>query len=813
MKSAFSHASAVALLGVLGIAGSLLPGMAQAADTSDNGKAASTDAKTIKIKKVTKGYEKLIAAERNIPSVVNAVPEDSVKHASGSSSMYSLLNETPSVNEYQQNIGPNTPVLVVRGVRMSQLAQTLDGIPLQDILYGGQGAFGSFNVGNVTTNGELAAINIYPGVAPPSRQGFAAVGGTIAYTTRKPSAKPYAEFTTKVGSFGTNELSTDLNTGAIGGGIDGTRALFYYGHVSSDGYILHTPSSYDNFMLSLLKPYDEGMSQVSAVLLASRGKSVVQTAPTPTAQLQEYGLFYNPPPSDTYSEQINKYYALILGDRTYINPQLMFQGKMFDIYRTGYNATWTNPKYINLSYPYQVNFQAPYFGFGPMGPGTGVYNPNHFTYDPAAVFGTAQAGETAAVGNSANNTFGIKGSTLLLLPHNAVKVGLMGMRERGWGNNYVYGTLQMPQIDGYNSLGYTPTNENGGYALRTVYSGYVQDKITLMGGKLHVEPGYTYSGVNTKSYQPWTVYDNTGTAPATSLDSWYTVSEPYLGVAYDLRKDLITYASYGKGARYSPVSDLVQGISGQGVAPAPEVVNMYEAGIRYDTARAYANFDVYLQEQKDMFSFYINYTTGAAQYENIGKERMQGAELSGAYKLTPAVELTANTSYTDARYINGFWASMTPYEGQYGYAFAGDHVPFVPAWTGNLGVKYDKNGTYVKLSTHYTGRMHYVYTLGPNETRTFQGIGLADATVSSPNTFGGFWIFDLKASQKLPVHMGYLKDVKLTLNIDNLFDKKYYTHFYNIYKEYNFAAVGTPYDAAYPGMPRFISLGLTAKFS
>ncbi|WP_083250850.1 TonB-dependent receptor [Acidihalobacter aeolianus] len=808
MKSAFSHASAVALLGVLGIAGSLLPGMAQAADTSDNGKTASTDAKTIKIKKVTKSYEKLIAAERNIPSVVNAVPEDSIKHASNASSIYSLLNETPSVNEYQQNIGPNTPVLVVRGVRMSQLAQTLDGIPLQDILYGGQGPFLSFNVGNSVSTGEIQSINVYPGVAPPSREGFATVGGTIAYTTRKPTAKPYAEFSTKIGSFGTNEISTDLNTGSIGGGMDGTRALFYYGHESSDGYILHTPSTYDNFMLSLLKPYDEGMSQVSAVLLASRGKSVVQTAPTPTAWLQEYGLYYNPPSSDTYSEQINKYYALILGDRTYINSHLMFQGHMFDIYRTGYFNSWTNPKYINASYPYQVNFQAPYFGYGPMGQANGIYNPNHFTYDPAAVFGTAQAGEAAVVGNNANNTFGIKGSTLLLLPHNAVKVGLMGVRERGWGSQYVYGNLQMPQINGYNSM-----SDNSAYALRSVYSGYIQDKITLMGGKLHIEPGYTYSGVNTVVDQPWSIYDTTGTAPPYILNSWYTVSTPYLGLAYDLRKDLIAYASYGKGARYSPASDLGYGNQGQAVAPAPEIVNMYEAGLRYDTARAYANFDVYLQEQKDMFSFYINYTTGAAQYQNVGKERMQGAELSGAYKLTPAVELTANTSYTEARYVNGFWALMTPFEGQYGYAFAGDHVPFVPAWTGNLGIKYDKNGTYVKLSTHYTGRMHYVYTLGPNETQTYQGIGLADATVSSPNTFGGFWIFDLKASQKLPVHMGYLKDVKLTLNVDNLFDKKYYSHFYNIYKEYDFAAVGTPYDAAYPGMPRYISLGLSAKFS
>ncbi|MBU2787035.1 Plug domain-containing protein, partial [Acidithiobacillus sp. VAN18-1] len=73
-------------------------------------------------------------------------------------SIYSILKLTPSVNEYQQNIGPGTPTLTVRGVRMSQLAQTLDGIPMISLLHGGQGAYinnQDNNVGSLVSMGQI----------------------------------------------------------------------------------------------------------------------------------------------------------------------------------------------------------------------------------------------------------------------------------------------------------------------------------------------------------------------------------------------------------------------------------------------------------------------------------------------------------------------------------------------------------------------------------------------------------------------------------------------------------------------------------
>ncbi|RCN59242.1 hypothetical protein C4900_05920 [Acidiferrobacter thiooxydans] len=38
-------------------------------------------------------------------------------------------------------------------------------------------------------------------------------------------------------------------------------------------------------------------------------------------------------------------------------------------------------------------------------------------------------------------------------------------------------------------------------------------------------------------------------------------------------------------------------------------------------------------------------------------------------------------------------------------------------------------------------------------------------------------------------------------------------HYDQVYKEYGFAAVGQPYDSAYPGEPRFIEISLSGRFA
>ena len=762
-----------------------------------------THRKVVKIEAVKKRYEKMEMGEHNIPSDMSVLTKKQIRAQSSSQSIYSILKQTPSVNEYQQNVGPGTPVLTIRGVRMSQLAQTLDGIPMISLLSGGEGAYLNNNIGSVVSKGQIEGVQVYPGVAPPDRQGFATVGGTIAYHTLQPSVKRSADLLTRIGSFNTTEYGIEANSGTLKS-AGGLRLIMRLTHTHTAGYIENTPARYTDFLFSAVKPYDYGLSQLTGTLIYNRGTGYLISSPLPVAQLNKYGLFYNYPLSEASTHETNNFITAIVGDRTYINRHLLVGVKLFYKGRNSTGSAYTNPQYINGSYPYRVNFNAPYFGFGPVG---GPNNPNNgFSYDPAAVFGSYQAGEAADRTNQTSTTIGITPKVNLFLPYNDITIGGLFAHERGHGTQYFYGTLAMPEINGYNS--YTGAGW-GGYGYRTVYSGYIQDKIGLLHKTLHVEPGITVTEVHSRQYQPINLYA-TPDYPYTLANSDRAIL-PYLGLSYDITRKIVAYASYGKGARFAPIADYVLGPSGSSThAPGAETVNAYEAGMRYVGRRLYLNLDGFLQNMSKMFSFYINYTTGFAQYENIGKERMEGAEFSGKYLLTRHWAVSGNASYTRARYLNGFAATDTPFEGQFGYVFRGDPLAAVPNWLANLGLSYRKDRFQGDIIGQYTGSQVTTYDLPPTESNP----QLQDATTPNPgNRLAGYFVLNVGASYRIPIHQGVLRSLKVALNIDNLLNNHYYVHYYQVYKEYGFAAVGQPYDSAYPGEPRFIEISLSGRFA
>lgn len=766
---------------------------------------ATKSSEIVKLKEIKKKYQKLLVGEKNIASAMSVITPEQIKHASSSQSIYSMLRLTPSVNEYQQNIGPGTPTLTVRGVRMSQLAQTLDGIPMISLLHGGQGAYinnQDNNVGSLVSMGQIEGIHVYPGVAPPDRGGFATVGGTVSYSTKMPTKKFYTDIFSKVGSFSTDNYGFEVNSGSIPD-TDGLRILTRLSQTQTDGYIQNTPARYTDFLFSAIKPYDYGLSKVTATVIYNQGSGNMLTETTPIPQLNKYGIYFNYPLSEASNYQDNKYLTAILGDQTYVNSHIVLSGKLFYIGKSNKFEGYTNPDYINSTYPYQVNFNSPYFAYGPIGPSYG--NSNNITYNPAQTFGSYHAGEAAEIQYNHTDTLGFAPKINVFLPDNAITIGGLFARETTGDNNatYFYGNLNMPQQNGYNALSY------GDIEKRTVYSGYVQDKISLFNNSLHIEPGVTITGVSTTNYVPSNIY-NSPSHPYT-LGNYDKDILPYLGISYDITPKYIIYASYGKGARFAPVQDYVLGSSGSTtVAPGPETVNAYEAGLRYVGRHLYLNFDGFLQNMHGMFSFYTDYLTNYSVYANIGEQQMKGLELSGKYQVTPDITVFGNTSYTDARYMNSFSASDTPFEGQYGYVFAGDPLAAVPNWLATLGVRYHTSNFSTQLYGTYTGPQPTTYDLPPTEPE----LVLQDATVPTNSVkVPPYFLLNLSASYKLHVNMDHLKYLKLGLNINNLLDNQYYVHTAQVYKQYGFTAVGQQYNSAYPGEPRFIEVGLTGRFS
>lgn len=780
----------------------IYPGFITAAHAATgNGDTSSTgsDGK-VELKTIQKKYKKLKVGQKNITSAMSVISKEDIEKSSSSQSIYSILKSTPSVNEYQQNIGPGTPVLTIRGVRMSQLAQTLDGVPMTSLLSGGQGAFLDYNVGSMVSTGQIDSIHVYPGVAPPDRGGFATVGGTVNYKTKEPTDKPYTDIFTKYGSFNTKNYGLEFNSGDIPR-TDGGKVLFRLSQTKTDGYIDNTASKYTDMLLSGVKPYNQGLSKLTGTVIYNTGGGYLISAPTPTDLLDQYGNTYNFPLSTASSYQNNKFLTAIVGDENYINDSLVIGGHAYYMKKHGEFSSYTNPAYINADYPYQVNFNSPYFGYGPLGGADGGNN-NLFTYDPVATFGSYTAGEAAFKAYDDTTSYGVTPKINIFLPHNDITVGGLLGQETETGSSYVYGTLNMPEIDGYNALNY------GGKSTRKVYSAYAQDKINLMDDKLHVEPGITYTVAKTSNFVPHNIY---ASPPAAyTLSSTDKVTLPYLGVSYDATKNVVAYASYGKGARFAPVQDYVLGPAGSTtVAPGPETVHAMQAGVRYVSDRLYLNADVYQQNMFGMFSFYINYLTGFAQYANIGRERMRGIEFSGKYLLDHTWTVSGGASFNQANYLNSYSANVTPFQGQYGYVFAGQPLAAVPKVMANIALSYENDGFKGSLIAHFTGKQPTTINLPPTESNPL----LQDAT--TPNTsyyLGSYTTLDLHTSYKMPLHNSTFKSITFSANVDNLLNKNYYEHYYNSYKEFGFTAVGAPYSSAYPGEPRFIELGLVARF-
>ncbi len=815
--------------------------------------AATAGSYAVHIETIKKYYHELLLKERNIANAVSEVGKRQIQ-AEGveSGSIQSLLKQTPSVNEYQQNVGQGVPVLTVRGVRNSQLAQTLDGIPLQDLISGGQGGFLQNNVGSPVTLGQISGTAVYPGVAPPDRQGFATVGGTIAYTTKLPTPDHSAELFGGYGSFNTSHAGFELNTGRIGTGEDAPRALLRYNQEYTAGFPDGNSIRSGDMLFSAIKPYNDGLSSLTATVLYNRADGYVVTAPLPVPLINANSYSYNFPHSLTYSRQNNKYLTAILSDQSYINPHLILSGSLFVLRSSSALTSYETPSSIayNPAFPYQATFQVPYFAFGAVGPtalanGASTnprgYVPGLFTYDPFqfAPVGSNPAnplsytyGEAAEVNQGHTTTIGFTPKANIFLPDNNITVGALIAKESSANTNYMYGSIPMPQQNGYNS--YTL----GGGIQRTVYSLYAQDRIDLLRNTLHLLPGITTTGVYTSNITQQYLQ-----GLPDKLQNFGAVAEPYLGISYDLPEHLVAYASYGKSARFAPATDYSLGSAGSTTsAPHPEIVHLYEAGLRYDTGRLYLNADAFYQKINDQFSFYTNYQTLFSSYANTGASQYHGYEVSGRVRATRDVEFFGNAGYVQSTYLNQFFALDTPFEGQFGYVFKGDPLAGIPNWTGNFGVEYDHGPLTARVSGQYTGQQFITIEptpvlpaspliAPPNPNSSF---ALA-TTPYYPSTqanlqqkLGGYppiQYFKLPAylpiniylSYKLPMrgydHIQYLK---FSLNVRNLLNIHYYQHYYLAPESLPNGSggyVNTPtYASGFVGLPRSIFFNVSARF-
>lgn len=823
------------------------------------GDTTTPDLNAYQIQKVKILYKKLLLKEKDLPSAISHITPVEIAAEGQLGSIQSVLRQTPSVNEYQSGPGQGVPVLTIRGERLYELSETLDGIPMSDILDGGQGGYLNNNIGSPVVLNQLSDTTILPGVAPPADQGFGSGGGTIAYTTLDPTKEKSAEVFGSYGSFDTSDAGFTLNTGAMGDPDTGARALLQYDQGYTNGFIDGTNERSGNMIFKIVKPYDNGLSNISATVIYNRGFGYIDNQPIATDLIAKNGYSYNFPKSLTFNTETNSYLTAILHDETYVNPNLILSGSVFFNRTNSDSLSYEEGSTIGYdpNFPYQITFQLPSIFGGAYGAtaaanGVGPTAP-WFTYDPFTSFAPPGSdpsnvgylagtnpyayGEDSEAINTLSNTVGFAPRANIFLPYNSITVGALIAKETQTSQSYVYGEPNMPEKIGYNALSF------GGGEQRTVYQAFIQDKIDVLNDKLHFEPGVVVAAAFSS-----TVPGDNFSGLDYKLVNFNSIAEPYLGVSYDLPYHLTAYASYGKGAYFAPLSqyypELYHGVLSGLYAPSPEIIHLYEAGLRYDTPRLLIDGDYFYQKVDDADSFFAYYGNGAEQYNsgNTGKQQFRGWELQAKVQATPALDFFMNGSYDQANYLTSYFADDTPFEDQYGYVFKGDPLASVPNWLANFGLDFNKDNYGLRIDEEYTGPQPITYDFPPilpsnipnttSDPNCPQNSCLGLATVPAyynalKELLGGpipalkqpgYLITNVLLSYDLPLHYASLQKLHFELNLQNLFDLHYKEHLYSSYAEYldpNTAsgyAPTSPYYSAFYGPPRSITISMSAKF-
>jgi iron complex outermembrane receptor protein len=309
-----------------GLVASLVPAASGLAQTAPP--ASSTTETSITVRAARQ-----LLKDKNSPSAVTELSAKAIAQTGVGGSIATLLRQAPSVNVYQQGIGNNEPVLTIRGIRGLETAQTLDDVPIQDLLSGGTGGYLTNIIGGHFNLDQIGGVSIYPGVAYPDKNTFGTIGGTVAYASKRPENDFAIDVFGAVGSFQTFNEGITINSGGMDGplgtGDNAPKVLLQYSNLQTAGFVDYTPARYNNFDFSFDKPYDDGLSKFQSTVLYNTGNALYTPEPVPLPYLQKYGRFANYSPDEEFTRQHNDYVTIILKDETYINDYLTVGASAF----------------------------------------------------------------------------------------------------------------------------------------------------------------------------------------------------------------------------------------------------------------------------------------------------------------------------------------------------------------------------------------------------------------------------------------------------------------------------------------------------
>jgi iron complex outermembrane receptor protein len=659
--------------------------------------------------------------------------------ASSAANYTDIIKIAPSV----VSVDPNGAGLMetqggptLRGFQDGQYNVTFDGIPWgdsNDFTHHSTSYFMPQDIGQIVIDrGPGDATNIGP----------ATFGGTVAVHSKHPLDVATTTLYGSVGSFGTQLLGAQFDTGVLKNYGD-LRAFIDYRQLKTDGYLTSASLKRDNLFIKAEKPvgdsslltlvamkntltqhYSFGATSAPYVAVKADGQPLTSTLP---GQVQVFGPNYglsNDPLSQAYSgynyDDINGDFEYAALKTSLGNVQIDNKLYTYAYYHRGYNGL--DPNGGNYAYG-TVSGAA-----GSAGDGTfpaGASTANGTVNGPANVPGQRMQMNYRSWGDTLRMTQDLGPGTL--------KYG--AWLDRQSNDRYQY------EIDWSNGGGYnaaTPLAATDRLMSDTLVSAqpYVAYAWKLS-PKLTLTPGLKYAyfrrtldaAVNQKTQ-----------APLNYAQSWSKVL-PSIDLHYQVARDWSAYAQAAQGFLAPNLNLLYVAnpqVADQGVKP--QSTTNYQLGTTWKTPELTLSADLYSIDFSNQVASRI--VAGNTVFYNLGGTKYRGAEAEATYYVGAGFSVYGNASYNQAKQTD-----------------TGLQVAGVPKTTGALGLIYNDGPWYASLITKVVGE-RYGDTYNDAAGNTVPVYRLARYNVT-----------DLAVNYTVPAASALPHGMKLGLQVTNVFNK------------------------------------------
>jgi iron complex outermembrane receptor protein len=681
--------------------------------------------------------------------------------------------------------------------------------------------------------------------------------------------------------------------GVLGSGDNAPRLLLQYSNLQTAGFIDYTPARYNNFEMAFDKPYDDGLSKFQATVLYNTGSGLLENEAVPEPYLDKNGLYSNYNESVWQDAESNDFLTVILKDDTYINDYISAGLSVFYLQDNNQADTYAGLAFLapaGVQTPVTVGGSAPFInnpaGFGLpgnlWGPGSPNYLPGIYPYNPQAMYPVgskncptsfynlfaahglvAPCGLNSLLAVGHTYSYGAQPRLTILPPDvygisNTIQLGGIIAKETSPTTRLYFGATPDLQPNPDSLAPFYPIGPFGGFdggTERTIFQGYVQDKVDLLDNSLHLTPGVTLEGTYSSFQQGYVFNPPVGEYENYKATKWDREWLPFFNISYDMDqitpmlRGVTAYGSYGESALFAPVTDF--GPNTAGAPPSASIVHMYEGGVKYNSPVLALSADYFYQKVDRDFGFYTAQSgpeAGFSIYNDNGQREFKGVEAAGIWQVMPDLQLFGNFSKTLAKYLASNFGYATVSEDQFGIDLKGAPVSGVPDWLSTFGADWTRKSSLVdgdvfgvRIGEQYTGHQATTYDISGNaDVPNFPGLApldpqfpaepgtnallrqcqstnpstsctrfaqLSGATVYDPN--GGndpYWVTNVDLSYTLPTPMlPVLKTVKFDLNVQNLFN----AHF----AQYLFKQVSPAACSATPSNPVASQYNCTPSYS